>query len=843
MHFKVTNSAASIFYSAIIYFHFIIFVLGIIELLFYKYELMHVIGLKTALNSLLIMAVLILIKRVSLNVITKKYKVLIVAACFLCFLLMQVSVWFHMLQNFHIGLIYSNPFTFSLSAVFLFTLFAAIFVKAFHKNVQIIEMKKIKLVVFIAVSIGTAVWHQASLSVVKAEEANARAKINLIETMINKSIEAQIKALSRIKARVNNESFDDFKRLLDIDQKTYTNDYNIIKGVLVLDSELNFVSGNTFSRHFYLNGMLEKPIIKAWLTRDLDDIQFAANSLTLNSGAPTLMLLATVELATKNKYYILNLLDINLLLDKDYLHYLSQYDTYLELTKSVYFSVDYNNENKTDLSELINGYNHFITQKINVMDLVEHEVYSFINDYDSIHTDTIIDQTILWLTSIFIFIFVQVADSSRVIQFRAKHDELTGLLKLTALEDEFIKVTSEKHFNNFSTVILKVDFFEAIYISLGYKICDELINNVSLRIRESTNNIALIARGASDSFVLYFFDISPESLEQKIKSLIVELTEAHIIDDNEINLSVSAGAATYRHLDSFNLRLNLQQANVALEKAKELGGNQFHFYQQSMEDKYNETVTIRNDLQNALKNDVLEVFYQPVHCLNDSTITGVEALVRWSNGNEWVSPAKFIPIAETTGQITQVGEQVLKKVIEDIKKYPQLQNITVAVNFSTKQIIKDNFASNLLSLLTENNIILENFTVEVTESYFQERGVIVSKLIELVDYGLNVAIDDFGTGYSSLSYLTHQPANIIKLDREFTIGAHLLNTKEQKLLDTIIRFCYDLDKSVIVEGVEGEGLIKHLSKFEGIKVQGYFFSKPLPIHSLIDYIENNKIKD
>ena len=262
-----------------------------------------------------------------------------------------------------------------------------------------------------------------------------------------------------------------------------------------------------------------------------------------------------------------------------------------------------------------------------------------------------------------------------------------------------------------------------------------------------------------------------------------------------------------------------------------------------MEDKYNETVTIRNDLQNALKNDVLEVFYQPVHCLNDSTITGVEALVRWTNGNEWVSPAKFIPIAETTGQITQVGEQVLKKVIEDIKKYPQLQNMTVAVNFSTKQIIKDNFASNLLSLLTENNIILENFTVEVTESYFQERGVIVSKLIELVDYGLNVAIDDFGTGYSSLSYLTHQPASIIKLDREFTIGAHLLNTKEQKLLDTIIRFCYDLDKSVIVEGVEGEGLIKHLSKFEGIKVQGYFFSKPLPIHSLIDYIENNKIKD
>ena len=840
MQLKVTKSAASIFYSAIIYFHFIIFVLGIVEFVFYKYELMKVISPVTTLNALLITVVLLVIQKLSLNTKTKKYKISIVAASFLCFFLVQISVWFHMLQKFQISLIDSNPFTFSLSAVFLFTLFAAIFVKASYKNIQIIEMKKIKIVVFIAVFIGATVWHQASLSVVKNKEANARAKVYLIETMINKSIEGQKKALSRVKARINNVSFDDFKRLIDIDQKTYTNDYNIIKGMLVLDSKLNFVSGNAFSKNFYSKGMLEKPIIKAWLTQNHDDIQFATNSLTLNSATPILMLLASVEIANNSKYYILNLLDINLLLEKGYLNYLSQYDTYLGLTPSIYFSLDDNNANKTNLSELINSYNHFITQKINVMDLVDHDVYSFINDYESIHIDTIIDQSILWLTFMFIFIFVQVADSSRIIQFRAKHDELTGLLKLTALEAEFLKASYAKRGNNFSTVILKVDFFEEMYISLGYKISDELIKSVSARIYESTHNIALIAKGASDSFVLYFFDISPESLKQKIKSLIMELSEVHLIDNNELNLTVSGGAVTYKQLDLFNIRLNLQQANIALGKAKELGGNQLYFYQQFMEDKHNETVTIRNNLQNALKNNALEVFYQPVHRLNENTITGVEALVRWSNGNEWVSPAKFIPIAETTGQIVQVGEQVLNKVIEDIKKYPQLQNMTVAVNFSTKQIIKDDFASNLLSLLTKNNIIFENFTVEVTESSFQEKKAIEKKLIELVDSGLNVAIDDFGAGYSSLSYLTHRPANIIKIDREFTIGAHLVNTKEQKMLDTIIRVCYDLDKKVIVEGVEDEELIKHLSQFEGIKIQGYFFSKPLPIDSLIAYIKNSK---
>ena len=838
MQFKVTKSAASIFYSAIIYFHFITAILGMVELVFYKYELMKVISPLTAINSLCITIFLLGLQKLNLKIESKKYRVSLVITGVFCFLLMQLSFWFHMQHSFHIRLIDSNPFTLSLSPVFLFTFVAATFVKTSYKNIQIIEMKKIKAIAFILVFIGLAVWHQASLSVVKNQEVNARSKVSLIEVMINKSIETHQKALSRIKARVDNVSLDDFKRLINIDQNTYTADYNIIKGVLVLDSQLNFVTGNAFSKSFYSQGMLEKPTIKTWLVQNKDDIQFAANSLTLDSDTPIIMLLASIKLADKHKFYVLNLLDINLLLEKSYLKYLSQYDTYLELTPSIYFSVDEKNENRTSIIELSKDYNHFITQKINIMDLVDHNVYSFIDDYKAIHIDTVIDQSILWLTFMFIFIFVQVADSSRIIQFRSRHNELTGLLKLSALETEFLKISSAKRSGHFSTVILRLDFFEVIHNSLGYKISDELIKSVSTRIKNSSTDSVLIAKGASDSFVLYFFDIPLRSLEQKVESLIASLSEAHFIDNQEFNLTVSAGVATYKQLDLFNIQLNIQQANIALEKAKQLGGNQVQFYQQFMEDKHNETVTLRNNLQSALKNNELEVFYQPVHCLTNNVITGVEALVRWRHGDEWISPAKFIPIAETTGQIIQVGEQVLNRVIEDIKKYPQLQNLTVAVNFSTKQIIKDNFSSSLISLLAENNIRYQNFTVEVTESSFQEKTLIEKKLIELVDSGLNVAIDDFGTGYSSLSYLAHQPANIIKIDREFTINANL-NTKEKKLLDTIINVCFDLEKKVIVEGVEDEELIKHLTKFEGIRIQGYFFSKPLPINRLLEYIKNH----
>ena len=123
---------------------------------------------------------------------------------------------------------------------------------------------------------------------------------------------------------------------------------------------------------------------------------------------------------------------------------IGQYDTYLELTPNIYFSIDYKNETQVDLNNLTSRYNHFITEKINVMDLVEHNVYTFINDYKAIHIDTIIEQLILWLTFLFTFIFVLVADSSRVLEFKERHDELTGLLRLKALEEEFLKLI-EKH--------------------------------------------------------------------------------------------------------------------------------------------------------------------------------------------------------------------------------------------------------------------------------------------------------------------------------------------------------------------------------------------------------------
>ncbi|WP_462167625.1 EAL domain-containing protein [Pseudoalteromonas sp. GB43] len=260
-----------------------------------------------------------------------------------------------------------------------------------------------------------------------------------------------------------------------------------------------------------------------------------------------------------------------------------------------------------------------------------------------------------------------------------------------------------------------------------------------------------------------------------------------------------------------------------------------------MEDEYKEAIDIRNALFEAIKYNQFSVFYQPIHKLEDESVVGVEALIRWEHNDKWISPAKFIPIAETTEQIVQIGDLVLQRVISDINRSPSLQKIKVAVNFSAKQIIKPDFLNNLIDQIANSAAQFNNFTLEVTESSLQDKSLVSQTLQAAMNKGINIAIDDFGTGYSSLSSLASQPSNIIKIDREFTFGAEV-PSKEQRLLDTIINACIDLDKAVVVEGVKSRELISYLRKYKGIRIQGYFYSKPLPLEELIEYIHNHKVK-
>lgn len=845
MQLNTTRHAASVLYSTITYFYFILSMLGLGEFIFYNYELMGVITPTMVICSTLILLGLLLLRKVNPSIKSKWICYPLVLICFSFFLFIQFSFLFHMDIDVNLGWVSRNPFTLSLAPIFLFMLLSALVIKVSFKTLYTEGFTSIKLLAFIIIASGATIWHQSSLSLVENEEASAREKINLIESMLNRSLTIQKKAISRIKKRVETLDYDNFKTLVNIDVKTYTKDYEIIKGVLVIDQAFNFFAGNKFAKSFLSDGMLEKVSIKNWIKQSSKDIKFAANSLTLNSEFPILMFLAPLELSNNKKFYMLTLLDMNLLMEKDYLKYFSKYDTYIELAQQLYFSVEQKNKKSSNYLEIKSNYNSFVSDKIFVMDLVEHNVYSFLNDYKNIHRSTIIEQLIFWLIFVFIYVLVLIADSYRLSELRAKYDEATGLLRLGSISQEFKNIQCKKKLNSFSAVVLKLDLFEATYNTLGHDTSEKLLNNVALRVSSLGGQVdksTIISKGVGDSFILYFVDIPLAELETRLDDLLHEVSKTYYVEHIELNLTASCGAVYHTQPDSFDVNYNLRQANIALEKARERGGNQVEFYQKSLEDKYQETIEIRSDLYKAIKNNELEVFYQPIHSLNNKVITGVEALVRWPRNGGWISPATFIPVAETTEQVVRVGELVLSKVISDIKKSPELQKMIVAVNFSTKHIVKKGFSDNLSSLLLQDDILLKNFTVEVTESSLQEQEVMEETLHKLVGLGLNVAIDDFGTGYSSLSSLAKQPANIIKIDREFTIGAEV-DSKERRLLDTIITACLDLGKKVVVEGVEDERLIDYLSRYEGIRIQGYFFSKPLPISQLIDYIGKNNISE
>ncbi|WP_370317179.1 putative bifunctional diguanylate cyclase/phosphodiesterase [Pseudoalteromonas sp.] len=838
MRLKISQTAASVLYSAIMNFFLILPVLGLTESLLSNNELMYVTTPMTALISGICYLILHFLKSAKLNKKTQRALIPLILTLCLVFTFLQLAFWLHMDVEIPLGPIDKSPFALSLAPIFMFGIASAVLLKFTFSNVRTNELRSIKVISLLILTLGSAVWYQSSFSLIKTEEANAREKVKLIEIMLNKTLADQQKALNRIIARAENLNSTEFNKLIKTDSHHYTADYDMVKGILVLDDNLKLVYGNEFAENFYNTGKLEKPTIKSWLLEKSKVTNFAANSLTLKTETPVLMFHAITNLDEDKIKHIIMLVDMNLLFEKNYLGYLSKYDTFIELTPELFFSIDIENSTKEKLVSIKAKYNHFITETMVVNEFIKHRVYSFISNYQTIHFNTVITQLTLWLTFLFLFIVILIADASRESAVRAKFDEVTGLLRLNSLRDE---LRAFKGIEQFSVFILKIDLFESIISSLGHEVCDEILRVVACRIKATMRGNFVLSKGFGDSFVIYLFEKPSDKNSECLTQLLNEISRTYEVNNLKINLTASAGCVSYTTPADIDIKHNLHQANIALAQAIQRGGNQPVLFQAAMEDEYKEAVDIRNALFGAIKDNQFSVFYQPIHKLEDESVVGVEALIRWEHNDKWISPAKFIPIAETTEQIVQIGDLVLQRVISDINRSPALQRIKVAVNFSAKQIIKPDFLNNLIDQIANSAAQFNNFTVEVTESSLQDKSLVSQTLQAAMNKGINIAIDDFGTGYSSLSSLANQPSNIIKIDREFTFGAEI-PSKEQRLLDTIINACIDLDKAVVVEGVEGRELISYLRKYKEIRIQGYFYSKPLPLEELIEYIHNHKVK-
>ncbi len=844
MRLSLTQSAASILYLGFIQFFVVVVILGGLESILLEIPLMPIISISTALISLVLGSILTLLFNFKFS---KKIKyvtpVLGILGCAF-FLNFQLSLWGVVDEKFF--LISDNPFISALNAVMVFSFFSALIIKILCSATITKGAKFTKTVMFLVIFTGVSLWYASAVKTVSSEEEKAREKISLVGTMLNKNLDEHKKSLSRIKSRLEKVSHDNFLKLAAVDMKNYARDYKIIKGMLILDENLTLVEGDIFSKQFISSGFLSSESVVNWLNTTTDEVRFAANSLTLKTSTPTIMFSIPINSVTGGKYQVLALLDMNLLIENRYIDYLNTFDVFIELTPQVYFSVNAKKQNVYNLNILLSLYSDYIVEKVDVMGILNHNIYSFINNYSALKERAKVEQIIIWLTFIFIYIFILASDSSYLLKQQskklfkmAKYDELTGLIRRDALDDEISAKQSKqaKALNSpCAMVFINLDGFSSINNSLGHAIGDKVLKLVARRLKNNALTTDSIARFGNDEFILYYSNISKDKLREEISVLISSLANVYYLEDVDIYLTASAGISMSKERVG-NSKVLLQHADIAMDSAKTLGGNQLCFYHKLMDDKHKEIVHIRGELQKALKDGDLEVYYQPIHSLSDNKVISVESLVRWKSNGAYISPAIFIPIAEQTGQILEVGKQVLAQVLKDMSNTAQLKNITVAVNFSPQQLQLQGFVANICQLVSDKCIEPHRLTVEVTETVMSEKGVIEGVLRKLMAKGFNVAIDDFGAGYSSLSYLSRQPANIIKIDREFTIGAEH-EGQERALLEGIIKICTELKKIVVIEGVENAELIAYLSRFSSIRVQGYYYSKPIPLNNLIDYINS-----
>jgi len=278
-------------------------------------------------------------------------------------------------------------------------------------------------------------------------------------------------------------------------------------------------------------------------------------------------------------------------------------------------------------------------------------------------------------------------------------------------------------------------------------------------------------------------------------------------------------------------------------KAKEIGRNNYKFYDDNLRDEVFKKLKMEEHLSNALEKDELYLCYQPQVDIKSCKIRGFEALLRWKNGEiGMISPLEFIPIAEETGLIIPIGEWVLEKACETNKIWQENHNFNaiISVNISPVQLKQNDFAEKVKRILDKTGLKPEFLEIEITESILIDSFDIVDMLWELKKLGVKISLDDFGTGFSSLNYLTKLPLNTLKVDKTFVDNIKT-DSKEKAVIESIISLVHKLELEVIAEGVETKEQLEYLIQSNCNNVQGFLFCKPLIESELRDIVKKGEI--
>lgn len=419
----------------------------------------------------------------------------------------------------------------------------------------------------------------------------------------------------------------------------------------------------------------------------------------------------------------------------------------------------------------------------------------------------------------------------QVITHFANHDILTGLPNRRALSQKLHQLveSSDSLQAQFALLFIDINRFRHINDALGHNVGDIFLVEVAERFSTIDETGTSFYRLNGDEFVFILEDIA--NLESTAERLIGNFEKPFLLNDNEIYSSISVGICIYpdHGKDAETLLVN---ADLAMYVAKTKKGNQYKLFEHTMQGKNDHVLIFESKLRHAIRENLLELHYQPKIDVKTETIIGMEALLRWHDADlGQIPPSEFIPFAEECGLISEIGEWVLKNTALQIKEWEQQAdfNLRVAVNISPLHFKKANFVQRLIEILKETNVRPIHLEIELTEmSMMDYNDELINKIKELKEIGITIAIDDFGTGYSSLGYLKEFPIDTLKIDRTF-----IVNISEGEsgiaMVAAIISLAHALQLKVVAEGVETNDELEVLKRYNCEYVQGYYYSKPLNV--------------
>lgn len=438
------------------------------------------------------------------------------------------------------------------------------------------------------------------------------------------------------------------------------------------------------------------------------------------------------------------------------------------------------------------------------------------------------------------------AGAERLSQARANADPLTGLLDRIVFLDRLQQAIyrAEREEGRVALCILNLDGFKRINQVYGYRLGDQVIRQVALRLKQVLRRTDSLARLSADEFALVVETGRSElTLEQITDKLIQVVEQPFFLSNQSVQMSASLGMAVFPEAGN-NAELLLKHAHIALGEAKKEQGNTVIIYQHAMHQQLEAVMELEADFRKALRTDQLCVYYQPRIDVASGRVIGMEALVRWQHPRHGLmSPGTFVPLAERTGMIIPMGYWILKRSCEDLAVLQSMgyTDLLCSVNLSFRQFYDKKLSETVFRIIYNTNVDTSQFEFELTESSMMfDREYTRRCMNEIAHLGIRFALDDFGTGYSSFSNLRNLPITTVKIDKSFVEHVNT-RSEDAALVSGMITLSHQLGLTVVAEGIEEPSQLAFLQEHQCDQAQGYLFAPPLPFDEFCRFLQGDKV--